>query len=56
MRVWSEECSEAFVYLSCLEYTRQVFVRDADAGVCLAVLEQNIVARVVFLYKTVFEQ
>ena len=56
MRVGPEERSESLVYLSRLEYARQIFVRDADAGVGLAVLEQYVVARIVFLYETVFEQ
>ncbi len=56
MRVGSEEGAEAFVYLAGLEYTRQVFVRYADAGVGLSVLEKDVIAGIVFFDKTVLEQ
>ena len=56
MRVGSEERSEPLVYLSRLEHSRQIFVSYADAGVSLAVLEQYVVARIILLYKAVFEQ
>ena len=56
MRVGSEEGAEAFVYLAGLEYTRQVFVRYADAGVSLSVLEKDVIAGIVFFDKTVLEQ
>ena len=53
MRVGSEEGAEAFVYLTGLEYTGQIFVRYADAGVGLSVLEKDVIAGIVFLYKAV---
>ena len=56
MTVWSVECAELAVYLPCLEYSRQIFVGYADAGVGLSILQQNVVARVVFLYQTVLQQ
>ena len=56
MRVGSEEGAEAFVYLTGLEYTGQIFVRYADAGVGLSVLEKDVIAGIVFLYKAVLEQ
>ena len=39
-----------------LEDTREWFVGDTDAGIGLAVFQQNIVARLVFLDETVLEQ
>ena len=54
--VGTEEGSELLVYLSGLEDTGQILVGNADAGVGLAVLKQNVVARVVLLYKTVLKQ
>ena len=39
-----------------LEHPRKHLVGDANARVCLAVFQQNIVARVVFLDKAVFQQ
>ena len=43
------------VYGARLEYARKVFVGDADRGIRLAVLQQDVVARLVFLDKTVLQ-
>ena len=56
VRVGAEERAEPLVHLSRLEHPRQILVRDADARISLAVLQQHVVARVVLLYKTVFEE
>ena len=56
VRVGTEERAEPLVHLSRLEHTRQILVRDADARISLAVFQQHVVAWVVLLYKTVFEE
>ena len=56
MTVGAVEGAEFLVYHPRLEYSRIKLLGDADRGICLAVLEQNVVFRLVFLYKVVFEQ
>ena len=56
VRIGSVVGSPFAVYLACLEYSRQIFARDTDAGVGLSVFKEYVVAGVVLLYKTVFEQ
>lgn len=42
--------------MACLEDTGKVFVGHADAGIGLTVLEQHVVARIIFLDECVLEQ
>lgn len=56
MGVRAEICAGVPVYLSCGEYPREILVCDADGRVGLAVLEEYVVARAVFLYESILEQ
>ena len=48
--------AEFLVYHSCLEYPRIILLRYNDRRVGLAVLEQNVVFGLVFLYQIVFKK
>ena len=54
--VWSEVSAELLVDVSRLEYSREKLVCHDYGRVGLAILQQDIVLRVVFLYKSVLEQ
>ena len=56
VRIRSVECSYALVDVSCFENSRERLVGYANRRVSLAVFQQNVVFRVVFLDQAVFQQ
>ena len=56
MRVRTVVSAPFFVDSACLENAGEVLVGDTDAGVGLAVLQQHIVSRVIFLDERVLQE
>ena len=56
MAIWTKICAHSSVNLACLEYSRQVFVGNTDAGICFSVFKQNVVSGIPFLYQVVLKQ
>ena len=54
--VWTVISAPFLVDGARLEYARKVFVGHADRGIRLAVFQQDVVARLVFLYQAVLKQ